>query len=74
MALVTDLLDQLQRMRAERALWEQHWYDIARYVLPDAERFDKLFSIPERSAAINTVVASAVLCRVGIIYWIAVSI
>lgn len=66
MAIVTDLLDELQRKRSDRAPWEQHWLDIARYVLPDAERFDRMFASNEKlPAAINSVVSEPVAARRG---------
>ncbi len=72
-ALVQDLLDRLQVLRNDRSMWESFWLDIARYVLPDAERFDKMFAsqsseqygVMTGSTALNSVVGEPVGQRRG---------
>lgn len=44
MALVTDIMDRFTVLQTQRALWVPHWIDVAKYVLPDAERFDRMFA------------------------------
>ena len=65
MALVTDLLDRLTQLEADKAPWLQHWYEIARFALPDAERFDRMFMGPDKATAIDTVVSEPVAAKRG---------
>src|SRR3990167_5345230 len=63
MSLVQDLLDRLKQLQSDRLLWEQHWLDIARYALPDAERFDTMFSTGSNAAIIDSVVSEPVAAK-----------
>ncbi len=45
MALVNDLLDRFRQLENDRQPWLSFWMKIARYVLPDAERFDAMFAV-----------------------------
>lgn len=70
MALVQDLLDGLRRKQSDRSPWEQHWLEISRYALPDAERFDALFTTGSTGAgtsapltAVDSVVSEPVASR-----------
>jgi hypothetical protein len=60
MAIVTDYLDRLKSLQSDRQPWEDMWFDVARYTLPDAERFDTMFSGRDRGTAIDTVVGEPV--------------
>lgn len=54
MGIVDDCLDRFQSLASERSFWEAHWLDVAKYALPDIDRFDTSFGNPQgRSAAIN---------------------
>lgn len=70
MSLVTDLLDRLRVLQNDRQVWLAHWLDIARYVLPDAERFDQMFAtvgptgtVLDGRAAVDTVVNEPIGAR-----------
>lgn len=67
-ALVTDILDRFRQLETDRAPWAQHWQEIARYALPDAERFDRMFDgrtggTGVSALAIDTVVSEPVAAR-----------
>ena len=62
-ALVTDLLDMMRQHQSDRAAWEQTWLETARYALPDAERFDRLFMTSRAFAAIDSVVSEPTAAR-----------
>lgn len=63
MGIVIDLLDRLHELQADRLPWEDHWFDISRYTLPDAERFDAYFASGNRSGAIDSVVSEPVAAK-----------
>ena len=63
MALVQDLLDRLKQLQSDRQPWEAHWYDVARYALPDAERFDGMFAAKDKHSAIDSVVSEPIASR-----------
>lgn len=70
MGLVEDLLDRFRVLQNDRQVWLSHWLDIARYVLPDAERFDQMFAtvsgsngIVDGRAALNSVVNEPIGAR-----------
>lgn len=58
MALVTDLLDRLKQLQSDRSQWEKFWLDVARYVLPDAERFDRMFASPVATSSVTNAVVT----------------
>ena len=62
-ALVTDLLDMMRQHQSDRAAWEQTWLETARYALPDAERFDRLFMSSRAFSAIDSVISEPVAAR-----------
>lgn len=63
MTIVQDLLDRLRALQNDRMPWESFWWDIARYALPDAERFDGMFAGRDRGAAIDSVVSEPIAAR-----------
>jgi hypothetical protein len=63
MGIAQDLVDRLRSLQTDRLPWEEMWYDVARYTLPDAERFDGMFAGRDRGSAIDTVVAEPIAAR-----------
>lgn len=63
MGLVTDLLYRFKELQAEREPWSNHWFDISKYTLPDAERFDAYFADADRATAVDSVVSEPVAAR-----------
>ena len=63
MALVSDLIDRLRQLQADRSQWEQVWLETARYALPDAERFDTMFATGNATSAIDSVVSEPVAAK-----------
>jgi len=48
------ILDRFAQLAADRSPWETHWLDIAKYAIPDIDRFDTSFGTRTgRVAAIN---------------------
>lgn len=62
MTLVQDILDRYYVLKNDRAVWDGHWLDMAKYVLPDAERFDRMFATSP-AMAINSVAQEPVAAR-----------
>lgn len=62
MGVVDDYLNRMRALQSDRMPWEDHWWDIARYTLPDAERFDSMFSSRD-GTAIDTVVSEPVAAK-----------
>lgn len=44
MGVVDDLIDRQSSLAKDRHQWEEHWYDVANYALPNVDRFDRLFN------------------------------
>lgn len=71
MGLVTDLLDRHRQLESDRQPWLSFWMEIARYVLPDAERFDQMFTslgptgTVTGQAALNSVVSEPIGSKRG---------
>ena len=63
MGIVSDLLDRLRVLQADRAPWEQMWMETARYALPDAERFDTMFATGNTASALDSVVNEPVASK-----------
>lgn len=63
MAIVTDLIDRLRELQADRMIWESHWNDMVRYTLPDAERFDQFFASHNIAGAMDAVVGEPAAAR-----------
>lgn len=57
MSVVNDLVDEWTQLANARLPWEIYWRDIARYVLPQTEHFDRLVA-SSAYAAINSVVST----------------
>lgn len=57
--VVQDLIDEWDGLATARLPWEKHWRDIARYVLPSTDSFDRLLT-GNRDMAINSVVSTPV--------------
>jgi hypothetical protein len=43
MGIVDDLIGRQSALAKDRHQWEEHWYDVANYALPNVDRFDRLF-------------------------------
>ncbi len=59
MTHVQDLLDRLTQLVSDKQPWSKFFFDVARYTLPDAERFDPAFATP--ITAINAVLTTSVV-------------
>lgn len=44
MGVIDDLIDRQSGLAKDRHQWEEHWYDVATYALPNVDRFDRLFN------------------------------
>lgn len=62
MSIVTDIMDRFTVLQTQRALWMPHWLDLAKYVLPDAERFDRMFATAP-AVALDSVALEPVAAR-----------
>lgn len=52
--LVDETLDRFEALASDRSFWETHWLDVAKYAIPDIDKFDALLgSSVGRAAAIN---------------------
>ena len=61
MSYVQDSLDRLSRLASDRLPWERLWIETARYVLPNAERFDRMFATSGGAlTAVDTVVSTPI--------------
>lgn len=65
MGVVDDLLDRQSQLSSERAPWESHWLDVARYALPDVDLFDAMFASGRTGAmaAIDSMTSEPVAAR-----------
>lgn len=62
MGVVSELKDEWQALADARAPWETYWRNIAAYVLPQTEGFDRLLST-NKDVAINSVVSTPVASK-----------
>lgn len=61
MGIIADLKDEFQALARERLAWETHWREIASYVLPNVETYDRLLQgngFGGMSAVVTTPVAA----------------
>lgn len=65
MGLAQDILDRHRQLEVDRGIWLSHWYDIARFTLPDAERFDRMFAGGSNTSPIDAVVSEPIAARRG---------
>lgn len=59
MGIVDELIDEHQELANARMPWEKYWREVAMYVLPQTEGFDRIFST-NRDLAIKSVVSTPV--------------
>lgn len=63
MGIVHDLIDRLRALQNDRMPFEEMWFDVAKYALPDAERFDGMFNGRDRGAVLDSVVSEPIAAR-----------
>lgn len=59
MGIVDELIDEQVELANMRLPWEKYWRDVAMYVLPQTEGFDRLYSV-NKDLAISSVVSTPV--------------
>lgn len=62
MVTVTELKDEFTELANARTMWERYWREIARYVLPHTQDFDRLLS-SSTAAGMNAVVDTPVAAQ-----------
>lgn len=60
---VQELKDEFQALADARVLWERYWREIARYVLPHTQHFDRMLVSAPTSSVMNAVVDTPIAAQ-----------